>query len=70
MNTLDLDIEEMHCDGCATRIRSLLEKESGVREAAVSFKTGIGHFIYNPQSTDEARIIAIIERAGFTSVKA
>jgi len=66
MNTLDLTIDGMHCDGCATRIRSLLEKDSGIREVSVSFETGMGRIIYSPQSTDEERIVAIIERAGFT----
>ena len=65
MNTLDLSIVGMHCDGCAGRIRSLLSKESGVHEISVSSQSGTGRIVYSPQSIDEQRIVTIIEHAGF-----
>ena len=66
MNTLSLTIGGMYCNGCANRIHSLLEKEPGVREVSVSAHTGTGRIAFSPQTTDEKRIVAIIERAGFT----
>ena len=66
MNTLDLTIDGMHCEGCVGRIRSLLEKETGVHETSVSSVTGTGHIVYSPHSIDEERIVTIIELAGFS----
>jgi len=66
MNTLDLTIDGMHCDGCAGRIQSLLEKEAGISEITISAKAGTGQIAYSPHLTNEKQIVAIIERAGFT----
>ena len=69
LNTLNLTIGGMHCDGCAERIHSLLKDEPGVRDISVSFETGNGRITFNPQATGKGRIVAIIERAGFTVEK-
>ncbi len=66
MNTLDLTINGMHCDGCANRIHSLLEKEIGVRKVSISHEVGTGSVVFNSQAIDEEKIITIIEHAGFT----
>ena len=41
MNTVMINIEGMHCDGCAHRIKILLEREPGVRDAQVSLSSGL-----------------------------
>ena len=66
MDVLDLKIGGMHCDGCADRIQSLLEKSSGIQTASVSFQTGKGMVYFRPRTLDEEQIITMIERAGFT----
>jgi copper chaperone len=35
MKTTRIKVEGMHCDGCASRVKSLLKKESGVPQAEV-----------------------------------
>ncbi len=69
LDTLNLTIGGMHCDGCAERIHSLLKNEPGVREISISFETGKGRIAYSPQATGKGRVVAIIERAGFTVEK-
>lgn len=69
MRTLHLMIDDMHCDGCAERIRTLLSKEPGVREAHVSFATGSAEVRYNPHTVDEARLRKVIEMGGFDVIE-
>ena len=66
MNTATMTIEGMHCDGCARRIEALLEKEPGVRSAAVSFAEGSARLRYNPHAVSEERLVAVIEVGGFS----
>ena len=66
MNTVTIKIEGMHCDGCAERITTLLEKEPGVPDAAVSFADGQARVRYNPHAVDEDRLIEVIEGGGFS----
>ncbi len=66
MTTTTLKIDGMHCDGCATRLQSLLSKEPGVREASVSFADGAARLILNPQAVNEDRLVEVIELAGFS----
>ncbi len=65
MNTVTLRIDGMHCDGCATRIKGLLEKEAGVRDAAVSFAEGLACVRYNPHAVSDDDLVKVIERGGF-----
>ena len=66
MNTATLTVEGMHCEGCARRIEGLLEKEPGVRSAAVSFAAGSARLRYNPHAVSEERLVAVIEEGGFS----
>ena len=70
MNTVTFKIDGMHCDGCAERIKTLVEKEPGVRGAEVSFAAGDARVSYNPHAVAEERLTEIIERAGFGVRKA
>lgn len=65
VKTLTLRIEGMHCDGCAATIKALLDTESGVRQAAVSYKDRQARVLYEPSEVDEDRLVAAIERAGY-----
>lgn len=69
MDTVIFNIDGMHCDGCAERVRTLLSKEAGVREARVSFAEGSAEVRYNPHSTSEARLREVIEKGGFDVVE-
>ena len=37
MKTATFTIEAMHCDGCASTIKALLDRQPGVQMATVSF---------------------------------
>ncbi len=65
MNTVTLKVEGMHCDGCAATMQALLERNGGVRKAAVSFKEGEARVLYDPQSVTEEQLAAMIEKGGF-----
>ncbi len=65
MNMLKLKIDGMHCDGCAERITTLLKKEPGVREVAVSFSAGEGQITYNSHAVEQERIVEVVKQAGF-----
>ncbi len=66
MNTVTINIEGMHCDGCAERITTLLQKEPGVRDAAVSFANGQARVRYNSHAVHEDRLVEVIEGGGFS----
>jgi copper chaperone len=66
MNDTILKIEGMHCDGCAQRLKTVLEREPGVHEAEVSFADGHARIRFRPQGLDDSRLAQVIESAGFT----
>lgn len=69
MKAATFQIEGMHCDGCAETVRMLVEKEPGVKGLTVSFPDGQARVLYDPQATDEARLVAAIQRPGYRVVE-
>ena len=65
MSTITLKISGMHCDGCASRIMTVLAKEPGVHKASVSYPKGTAEIRFNERSLNEQRLVGVIERAGF-----
>ena len=65
MKTATLTIEGMHCDGCASTIKTLLHRQPGVQLATVSFADRLARILYDPNATDEDRLVAAIEKPGF-----
>jgi copper chaperone len=68
MKTSIFKIEGMNCDACANRIKGLVEKQTGVRMASVSFGDGQARVLYDPQSVDEEHLVATIQEPGFRVV--
>ena len=68
MKTTIFKIEGMNCDACANTIKSLVEKEPGVRMASVSFSDRQARVLYDPQSVQEDRLVDTIQRPGFRVV--
>lgn len=66
MNTTTIKIEGMHCDGCAERVKRVLERQPGVREAAVSFEAEEARVKYDEQAVTTDRLRSVIERAGYS----
>ncbi len=55
----------MHCGGCADRIRRVLEREPGVREAEVSLEEERARVTHGEPTLEVARIVELVESAGF-----
>lgn len=68
VKTLEVRIEGMHCDGCASTIQALLSHEPGIGSANVSFTKGKASVLYDPSQTDPAKVAAAIEKAGFQAM--
>lgn len=66
MSTTTIRIEGMHCDGCAQRLRRVLEREPGVTTADVSWQGGEARVEHDGNATTD-RLRAAIERAGYTA---
>ncbi len=66
MKSLELKVDGMQCEGCASTVQSVLARELGVKSASVSFPKRTASVFYDPQDTDSARLRAAIEKAGFT----
>ncbi|MDE2166327.1 MAG: heavy-metal-associated domain-containing protein [Alphaproteobacteria bacterium] len=65
MKSVTLKVQGMHCDGCANTIKALVEREPGVKSAAVSFENGEARVLYDPASTTEDKLVAVVERPGY-----
>lgn len=65
MKTTVFKIEGMNCDSCANTIRTLLEREPGVRMAQVSFSNRLARVLYDPQVGAEERLVDAIQGPGF-----
>ncbi len=66
MRTLTMKIDGMRCDGCAVRISTLLNKETGIRNTEVSYGEASASVTFNEHATSQVRIREVIERAGFS----
>lgn len=69
MKNATFKIEGMHCDGCANTIKTLVEKEPGVKAASVSFADGQARILYDPQTTTEDQLAATVQKPGFRVVE-
>ncbi|MGE3279999.1 MAG: MerR family transcriptional regulator [Alphaproteobacteria bacterium] len=68
MITATFSIEGMHCNGCASTIKTLLERQPGVQMATVSFADRQARILYDPNAIDEDRLVIAIEKPGFRVV--
>jgi copper chaperone CopZ len=68
MKTTIFKIDGMACDACANAIKSLVEKEPGVRMASVSFSDRLARVLYDPQAVAEDRLVEAIQGPGFRVV--
>ena len=65
MKTATFTIEGMHCDGCASTIKTLIERQPGVQMATVSFADRQARILFDPNAIDEDRLVGAIEKPGF-----
>ncbi|MFY9316089.1 MAG: MerR family transcriptional regulator [Burkholderiales bacterium] len=65
MNSLEMKIDGMQCEGCASTIQSILAREPGVKSSSVSFAQRSASVFYDPKETDAARVAEAVTKAGF-----
>ena len=65
MKTATFRIEGVYCDGCASTIKTVIERQPGVQMVTVSFADGQARILYDPNAIDEPRLVAAIEKPGF-----
>ena len=68
MQSMTFKIEGMQCEGCAQTIRSLVEREPGVKSTNVSFADREARILVDAQATSEERLTAAIQSPGFKVV--
>ena len=65
LETLQIGIEGMTCNGCASNIEKILKHISGVSGVEVSLEQKRASVTYNPAQTGLPQFRAAIEDAGF-----
>lgn len=65
METHQLKIEGMHCDGCVRSVTRMLSAIPGVERVEVSLAENRADVSYDPARTGVAEFKRAIERAGF-----
>jgi copper chaperone CopZ len=68
MKTTIFKIEGMRCDACVNTIKSVVEKEPGVRMVSVSISERLARVLYDPQTVQEDRLVDAIQKPGFRVV--
>ena len=66
MNTeLQIQIEGMTCESCATHLRDALLKQTGVTDAQVNYRSGSATVTLSAGSADESALRRSVESAGY-----
>ena len=65
METRQIKIIGMHCQGCVKNITALLSALPGVHAVEVVLDAGEATIRFDPAKTDAAQFAATIEAAGF-----
>ncbi|WP_230661442.1 heavy metal translocating P-type ATPase [Psychrobacter sp. I-STPA10] len=66
---LQLFIEDMSCQACATRIEKVLNKKPAIEQASVNFAGETASVDYDKSQTNTDEIIAWIEKTGFRATE-
>ncbi|AOU98858.1 hypothetical protein BI364_13620 [Acidihalobacter yilgarnensis] len=67
MQSFELQIGSMHCNGCALRLEQMLKRVSGVSAVKVSYQDGQARLIIDPDATSPEKLVALVTDAGFTA---
>lgn len=65
METMELKIEGMHCDGCVKSVTRMLGALPGVERVEVSLAAGKADLRYDPAKSGPQDFRRAVERAGF-----
>ena len=65
METVDLKVEGMDCQGCVKSVTRMLYGVAGVTEVDVSLEQACARITYDPAKAGPAELKRAIERAGY-----
>lgn len=65
MESIDLSIQGMHCEGCAKTVEALLKSERGVKSATISYAKGVARVMFDPTLVDLSTLVKAVEKAGY-----
>lgn len=65
MKTIKLQLEELTCPSCITKIEGVLSKEQGVEEAKVLFNSSKVKVTYKEGEISPDRIADTVEKLGY-----
>ena len=68
METLQLSIQGMTCNGCVKNVTGVLERVPGVSSVEVSLEQKRARVVYNPSQAEPGQLRAAVEDAGFDVV--
>ena len=66
MKSTELNIEGMHCQGCAKTIEMLLTAVPGVKTVTASYADHGARIFYDPGTVEPEALAAAVARAGYT----
>ena len=69
MQTVILDIEGMHCSGCAQTIQHVLERSEGVKGCVVSLEENQARVAFEPDQTNPGRLEETVRNAGYAATE-
>lgn len=65
METVQLNIQGMTCNGCVKNVTGVLQKVPGVSSVEVSLEQRCAKVVYNSAEANPAQLKAAVEGAGF-----
>jgi copper chaperone len=65
METVELKVEGMDCQGCVKSVTRMLSGLAGVQQAEVSLEQASAKVTYDPSKVDVAQMKKAVERAGY-----
>jgi copper chaperone len=65
METVELKVEGMDCQGCVKSVTRMLSGLAGVQQADVSLEQASARVTYDPSKVDVAQMKKAVERAGY-----
>ena len=68
METIQLNIQGMTCNGCVKNVTGVLQKVPGVASVEVSLEQKAARVVYNPSQASLAQLKVAVEEAGFDVV--
>ena len=68
METIQLNIQGMTCNGCVNSVRNVLQKTPGVTGVEVSLEQNRATVTYDPRQANLAQLKAAVEDAGYDVV--